>query len=598
MRLIINGIEAVMNVDEKLQINFVNQLLQQQGFFSYPITLPLRPNWAIFGYLRIQKSDRPTNMKFELRQGAIVICRGNVSIDTFMERSVAIILNNESSGFWKTTGEAFMDEFDFGGEDNRDITTALSHSQVIDKWTASCFLKYPQSPYSCYPVYAPNFLPDAFGYSNQVLWLPNGYPGPIINEWNHKDEKLRDADVPTANGPAGNIFALHFYVRYLIDQIITKSGFTKGIDELSLIPDFSALSIISMNQVVGFTLIEYKRSLPHMKIVDFMKSLEDTFGITLDIDLLRNTINVRLKRTLLQKSNGKSYSSMRTYDTEISTIQTNTKGFLVKWTSDDDSDRNYNDIETELYVTQIANKSLLPEASQIYSGSMYHIQLNDRYLICQLQEKKTDTDPDVWKWESAGLFRPLSIGDGSESREIKAKTVVNHTETRVYNYMFYSALYPQGVSTAVTVPFQCPSTQEKGNSGYGVYFCGVKPNEWPVQFVVTRGSIEVSDGQNQRHKFPFATFDNYTEEGALLVSDFNLRFEGIKGLYNQFLLDELAWLMRREWVQTYLVLPLSEIKNIDMAEKININGCDRIIDSLNAEFSNDDMVIVELDNWI
>jgi len=597
MELIINGIEAVMNADEKLQINFVNQLLQQQGFFSYPITLPLRPNWKIFGYLRIQKSERPANLKFELRQGAIVICRGNVSIDTFMERSVAIILNNESSEFWKTTGETYMDEFDFGGEDNRDLTTVTSHHQVTDKWSASCFLKYPQSPYSCYPVYAPNFLHDASS-SNQIIWQPNGYPGPVVNEWNHNDEKLYDADLPTPNGPAGNIIALHFYVRYLIDQIILNSGYEKGIDELETVADFSALSMISMNQVVGFTRIEYRRSLPHLKIVDFMKVLEDTFGITLDIDLLKNAINVRLKRTLLQKSKGKSYSAMRTYDTEMSTIQTNPKGFVIKWSNTDDADRNYNDIETELYVNQIANISLLPAPCQLYNGLMYHIQSNDRYLSCQLQVKEKETDPDVWKWEPAGLFRPLIIGDGAESREIKAKTVVNHTETRDFNYMFYSPLYPQGIMTPVTVPFQCPSTMEKGNSGFGIYFCGTKPNDWPVQFVIHRGAFEVTDAQNQRHKYPLATFDSYTEDGAALVSDFNLRFDGVKGLFNQFLKDELAWLMNREWVQTYLVMPSAGIKNIDMAEKININGRDRIIDSVNAEFSSEKTIIVELDNWI
>ena len=139
---------------------------------------------------------------------------------------------------------------------------------------------------------------------------------------------------------------------------------------------------------------------------------------------------------------------------------------------------------------------------------------------------------------------------------------------------------------------------EKGNSGYGIYFCGVKANDWPVQFVIHRGAFEVSDDQNQHHKYPLATFDSYTEDGAALVSGFNLRFDGVKGLYNQFLKDELAWLMNREWVQTYLVMPSAEIKNIDMAEKININGRDRIIDSLNAEFSADKTIIVELDNWI
>jgi len=594
MELFISGKQVAMNVDALIQVNFVNQLLQRQGFFSYPFEVPLRPNLEIFGYLRIATAVKPTDLKFELRNFGVTICRGNVAIDTFDRDVVAIILQNESSEFWKTTGEMFMDEFDFGGETNQ----LLSTQQVVDKWTASASSVYPASPYSCYPVYAPNLLVSTF--NNQPVYIAGGYPGPYANAWDHANNKLFATIPPSESRTgllSGNIFTLNFYVRYLIDKIITSSGYFKDADDLASISDFSKLTIISLNQVFGYYNILYKRSLPHIKIADFMKSLEDAFGIMLVIDVLKGTISVRLRKNLMQKSEGKNYSKMRVM-TEKVTMEANPTGYTVKWKDADEDDRNYSGWATDATITEVALISNIFPPQSTWYDLLLHVIQNDRYYICRIQDKTVDTDPDVWLWVPIGVFRTKVIGDGKELREIEALSVVNYTESKTFTYTFYGPSYPSGIATVVTIPFQCPKVLQKGNSSYGIYFAGDKMEVWPIIFNLSRGMNQTIDIHATQFNYPLTTFDGWKESGEALATDFNLRFDGAKGLYAQFMKGEIEWLMKRLKAETFLTLNPVEIKSIDFSDKIVIDGFPRVIDTLSAEFGKNETIIVDLINYI
>ncbi len=268
--------------DLNLAINFQNPMFHQEDNFSYPFTLPASA-----------KNRRLFDTKWK-EYPAVFSVNG---IDLFhgvavkfkeKKNSIEIFLKSGNCNFWGKIKDVYMDGFDFGSESN----VGRSVSSVINDFDNTLDGCYPQYKYVTPPIYMPSFYDMDKG---------EGYIRDRINMYDVTTNKLVETiteevtvDGVTEQQTLKNTIVLCFYMRYLFDTIFENNGYKIVENEMDLYPDLNNLYVLSINRVSDFDNIEYRESLPHILLKDFLIEVCKRFCMSFYINESSKTVVVEV----------------------------------------------------------------------------------------------------------------------------------------------------------------------------------------------------------------------------------------------------------------------------------------------------------------
>jgi hypothetical protein len=245
--LFLNNQRVVLSADTTIGITALNPYFNEMEAFSYPFTIPYKPNEHILNYAaRIQSIARTYVWDAVLIIDSVTILRGEAIAEGDLEDGAfPLILRSGKTSFVKRAETKKMQELDFGDEN----TDGMSTNDVLVMRSATLQAPYPYHNYVCAPFYNHKAWTD-----RELKWVipdyMNGfdpYTGLLV--WILEDGSNK-----------GNTITYSFYVRYILKKIIELFGYTAGADAMSTIPDFNRWFLLALNNVWGTFQTEYKYS--------------------------------------------------------------------------------------------------------------------------------------------------------------------------------------------------------------------------------------------------------------------------------------------------------------------------------------------------
>lgn len=459
VELYINNQAVVMPETFSIRLVRYNPLFNQKGDYSIPFSIPLSQNRHIINYAdREETANYQKEAGFKLAINGIVRYQGTVVFRDPNPESdeISIYLKTNNSSFFSKIKDISLQEYDFGGEDN----SGLSYEEGEDKWEDSLNNSYPDYPYVCAQINAPD-LWEHFPVFQSIHHRN-------INEYDYQNEKMYRDD--------GQNWCQHMYVQYLINTIIRREGYYLNENDMEDIPDLINLVLVSMNTIFGFSDIEYRYNLPRLKIIDFFKALNILYAVVPIVNEKSNTVSLVMLSKVLNHSSISSSLDGSEVRHAIMKSEPPADGFLMTFESLSGDDYKYAKIKTDRSdAIEVENYSDLPSADASHENDLYYISSTERFYKCI-------EDPDnegEYIWKEVGYLQDIN----KDNEEYKQKSQAE---------MILSDLYDRSVWRAdpdnqVNFKAEEAKTSRKGNDMHNVINRGMEYNDFPFIFAFYRG---------------------------------------------------------------------------------------------------------------
>ena len=593
-RLFINDTELYLPVDFDSEIMRESPILNARGDYSYPFTVPYLPNAKVFNHIKEIESVEPNlPLTFELQWADEPILRGTVPEFSLSGDDIEITLIGGKTRLWSAIKNYRLDQIDLGSED---LTYLLTNEAVIDYWSESIYLKYPDRPYVFAPVYAPNFFPEPA--EGATTW-----PSLILNNWDFETEKLKPPLGISGTGEY-NVYCRHLYIRYILKKIIEHAGYTIGTDDLEGL-GLDGLYLASLVSIEQSFVYEFNRSVPQIDINEFLETLEKMFGIFLVPDDLTGTCAIRTLNAVLANLEIDSRHNEATVRVGQNLQFATRKGVLYKYALDGDEYENAAVNPAKISVTgyiEVDSFDDLPAPWNFYENFYYKTTDTGRFYTCEPIPDDLNGD---WHWVLIGEFADLEYGSQIDPEPIEL--AATPFPVIVHDKPFERTV--NGLNYLGTVPVEIPYTTREGNSIVELDYYRQAFKAFPMILMFNRGwkyyEVEATDTGDTGNPpatlaftFPHSNYDSFDlDESPSEVPGpaLSLKFTGTYGLNSMFLQQKLYWQMYRRAYRHRLDITAQQAFALDLLRKYFLNDVSFLIDKIYLNFGRNEVKTIRVD---
>ena len=567
IRLYLNGSPVALYTDTKIGITAMNPYFNETGAFSYPFTIPYKPNEAILLHAaRIQSTATAKNFIWEavLEVDGIQVLTGEAVAEgdfPIVEGTFPIVLRSAKTSFAKLLENCKMNGLDLGADPDSYYTT---EEELLRQRTGHVAHCYPSVNYTIAPFYNP----EAWDAERGKAKIPN-----YINRFDPVTASLDDR-IDTGTQYLWNAITYSFYVRYILKKIIEYCGLALGEDDMASIPDLNRWFCLSLTERINHQNIAYRYSFSEITVREFLKTIRQ-FGIAIVVDEKNKTASIRLVRDIFQSGPTNNLLSANAF-AETLVFSAPKDGYSIAYKGSGDP----------LAVQAIANNIIevadfaaLPAPSVYWSDYhlMYLVQSTGTYYMSVLQPKAAETDPNVFKWQSVGNQRPYVSGNAEEKIELNATVLGQRYETRRVT----KSVYELGTTYTQTwdIDIEMPQIDQNMNECFfGGYIGSYK--DFPLVFLFNWGmKVYYSPDTRVYAQYPIISGDAYardqTSKGTI-----SMRSHGEKSFIAQLVKDEQDWAIRRKQKRQSFRLSVIDCANFRWQDTYNISSVNYLVNSL------------------
>jgi len=589
IQLFLDGKSVALFTDTDIGITALNPYFNAIEAFSFPFTIPYKPNEQILKYAnRIQGTINTTSFiwKAVLIVDSVVILRGDAVADgDFQDGAFPITLRSSNTSFIIQSQTLELQQMDFGTDPEMDDVSLKAMR------TATLAGSYPANNYVCAPFY------NTGAWSRtEVKFILDKY----INNFNLDTQLIDDAVYVTGNGSISPntwvAITYSFYVRYILKRIIELMGYTLGSDDMETIPDLNRWFLLSFNRIVnGINGVIYKGSFPLTLVSEFFKALR-SFGIAVIIDETMQTVSIKLVRDLLATSTiSKILNGCALND--ILEMSMPTDGYTLTYNGSGDDFV----IQVPVNIIPIDSIADLPDPTIQYSdySELFYSSATQRYYMTVLQDKIVDTDADIYYWKDVGNCRPFIQGNGEAAIELSSTVAGQRLETRSVSKSY--SLHGEEITISWDIGIEMPEINQKINSYYSLLgtpnvlgFIGAKYSDPPLVFLFNWGLKNFPAPTNPAlfTTLPIISGDAYARDETEMGS-ISMRTSGPKSIVEQLVKPEQDWILRRKSKRQFFRMTIGDYAQFQWDQIQNIDSVNYFVNSLKFDITKAGISLVE-----
>lgn len=576
IKLTLNGQAVALFADTKIGITAMNPYFNEIGAFSFPFTIPYKPNEIILLHAaRIQSTTTTKNLIWDaiLEVDGIQLLIGEAVAEgdfTVRDGKFPILLRSAKTSFAKQAELLRMCDVDFGA----DTLSNPTDEQIINNYSNQNAV-YPYSKYLCAPFYNNDAWPSESDYYKH----PN-----YINQYDPVTGKV-NISIETETESFTNVITYSFFVRFVIDQIFESLDMTIEDDDLGTITEMNRWFMLSLCQTNWQN--PYKYSFSQSSVRDFLTLLRQ-FGIAVIVNERTNSVSLKFVKDLFSST---SINPLFAGDGSSETIVFSfpADGYKIS----------YKDATDDLIVQAVAsniieveNFAALPSPSVYYSdfNLMYRCISTGNYYVSILQSKEAETDPNVFKWESIGAYRQYISGNGEKPIEIGAAVLRQRLETRTITKTV--TYLGETITQTWDIDIEMPEINTNMNEALLLGLRG-KYIDLPYIFLFNWGvKTHYAPDPRVYATYPLTSGDCFrrdeTSEGNL-----SMRTNGEKSIIQQLVKPEQDWLLTRKQKRQYFRISILDYANFVWSDTYPVANVNYLVNSLIFDITQNGISLVE-----
>ena len=437
IQLFIDGKQAVIKDETSFKLSLENNFFTKTSSYSFDVELPMDApeNRAIFGDLnRRDVAKEYKELSTKLLADNITILSGTVTITQVTESSIKVQLLGESAAYHygNKADKLYIDELPLGNWYSRTfgaypgvdtnltgstypIIDYLANELMGDPTAASfCNWVFNNGMWVAYPIYnseadtiCNHYLWRRFGTeANPIYALSLPYATPNSGERNgHPQFKL----------------AVQPFVWYMCELIAEATGYTLSRDKNPLYLNDFYSRIFLANANIN---IECNKCLPHWTVNEWWEQIEKTFGVTMVLNDIDNSLSLIGRDTFLNSAYTTIDNVIDEYSTDISqeTSQEDIASLNVGFADNDLWSQQELISDELLEFVEIVNCDTIADAKVHFDKSdafkkIY--QVGNRHFILLGRT----IEQDVYGVKEVNLFRPRIVDEGKNSIDIELKFI-------------------------------------------------------------------------------------------------------------------------------------------------------------------------------
>ncbi len=570
-----NGVPLDLPEDAAISLSFNNPWIDKsdkvQASFSFPFTLPATPNniKALEHPYRINKSTTSTTISnaiigydnTELFTGVLIVTNAS-------ERGIEVSFGVGSSGFYSEVKDKVVIDLDPDNEIDLGITSPADMILKLLETTVGTSpdfdYAYPAYPCVVFPVYNEQFIDS----DTMVDYVEYAWPRNFQNYM-----KVAADNEPFYNYNASYIFPTPFvYLNYVIDLIISNTNykeaatsFLKTDTELNSLVIYNNYDVYGLLPEAPYTFF-LKNLIPEIKVVDFIKSIENYLNVYFDYALISRKLRIVDVEELILDPN---YIDWTDGAEAYPLIQyTEKTGYTLKMATD--ANNSFMTIDEVVYKQIYAIKNSVADLTALNAivdpvvDEVRFVLSQGQYYIYTIVDVSNTLAWSVFIID----FTTHTVGDGGLQIETKAGTLGMHPATLVND------------NTGDPDEALFPRTDQRGN---GPFFNG-KYSSFSLRLLFYRGWQETRDGGY----YPMGSsgIKNLTDDLSFNYSLFwkHKNQSGVEiGLAEKRYKNYLYWISNiRKTVKYRRYCSIADLQNLSFAKKYRIGQTNYFIQQLNV----------------
>ena len=594
----INNTEVALPETFDFGMVLENPMFNRRGNYSYPFNLPYEPNKALFGHIKELSAVEPElPIDFEIKWSDVTKLAGTVSRFKYTGGKIEVTLVGAKSAFYAQLKGKYLDEIDMGTGDYKALTAA----QVQLIWanaTNYSASEYPAMPdYTLYPyTFAPLYLsPKQFYADDSVSIYAGKTLFEVVNAWDPSTQNFYDSAIEN-----GKVLCMNLYLMHILNKIIDYAGYTIQRNDLekqgegffnAIEIDFKRIYFESwvrlMPEWVAGTEFEYKHTLPHNKVNDFLDDLAQWIGVNVVANDINQTVDLVLTTEFIKddrietRLNREILTGKRERETFVP------PGITLKYTMDDEEFKtNMETIDPSSVQNSVNTYDDLPTLSELFNGVIYKVNWTNRfYRYTEIQE-----DPQLFAWKPVGEFAPITRGENPEEREINIKTRL----TDVFRTLVHIATGGfDTVEYEIEFPF---STVLFGVDYIDIQNGLTKKTDFGTTFLIYKGVKTVTSPVFPDILYPAASYDKWPIRGSMADGFLSLKLIGNNGIDRNYQALPMSWEINyKRPVSFYIDIPEGAVFNFDFLLKYTFNDMSFFINKIHINFKRKKISSVRLE---
>lgn len=585
IKLYLNGLPVALFPETKIGITAMNPYFNEIGAYSYPFTIPYKPNEAVLKHAaRIQSTTLAKNFIWDaiLEVDGIPLLIGEAVAEGDFEvrgGEFPIVLRSGKTSFAKQSEIKKMNEVEFGSESIEQYT----EEQLRGRQTGTLWAQYPTWPYVCAPLYN-----SETGLEPELEDLIPNY----INKYEPVNGVLVNFD----DNADRNVITYSFYVRYILKMIVESFGYTVDEDDLDN-GDFNKWFLLSLNRTLQYfynskVSIVYRHCFGEITVRDFLKAIRQ-FGIALLINDKDKKVSIK-KVTPIFTCNGVNNILGTNMLAEILVMAIPMDGYKIGYkNSEFDNDPVTAPISEGASVYFIDDIGDLPEATKFLMGNLYLSAATELYYSTYLMSKENEADPDVYAWQTVGTCRPMIEGAGEDVGQLEAVAVGQRWETMTVTKSI--TVQEEGTITKTwDINIEMPTFNHKINDWNKIWTKGRKYEDPPLIFLFNWGGKTYKNIEDERVtvSYPCVSGDCYDRD-EVAKGNLSMRTNGEKSIIQLLVKPEQDWLLVRKQKRQYFRISILDYANFAWQDTYNVANVNYLVNSLKFDITVKGISLVE-----
>lgn len=282
LEIFIDFKKVVLSEDTELTISLKSALIDSEYYdASYPLTVPLSPNWHIFGNIEHATYNiTTTNLPAYVRFAGVCVFRGVVKIISITEDDVELCLT-VSDSFMNTYAGMYLDEL----------------GDILGSYTWTPSGAYPLLELAKQSYFENSGLPFVFAEIKNNAVSKNGLK--LINRFNPVSGTLNLSTIQNT--------IPFLFLNTLLELLFTRAGLTVSQNDMLSIAGFDKIYLIHIGDVFGEAgyvngysnmyyntgSLPYVKMLPHVSVGDFLDEISRKFNIRFVFDDAAKSVDIR-----------------------------------------------------------------------------------------------------------------------------------------------------------------------------------------------------------------------------------------------------------------------------------------------------------------
>jgi hypothetical protein len=564
VKLYVNNIQVPLS--EALSIKYFNPILNDMGGYSFPITFNGN-NLAVqkaFNWPSGKGINNSTLVAGKIKIGHHEYL-GTWKVSEASEATIEASFIPERGAFYLAVGDKTLRDLSYGG-DRYPLGGLADEEDMVEYFNDFLDASFPENDFAVFMAYMPN----ASGVEESENCK-------VVNPVDH-DEETGEPFLSYPPSGIGYNNTIYLFAGLIVESIFNEYGYRINSNIFREDPDLRRLTVFNTyrRRYNEPALIRYSDHVPGIRIVDFLKTLRDRFGIVALIEENSRSVSIVSIQNILKKQPRSiiSNTALKSFD------KNRISGVRLPFVSGDPWMVNGYDSISDMYKYTPQEVAKLRDIPAGPLRTFYLVRSESCYY-----EVINSDGSYVIERRCVNSFPHLA---GSEVSE----TEINSSHVGQYTYVRQISFEYNEQTRYTDIDYVVPRCDLQGWAASFI--------DYPLMFCFARGVqpcyIVPASGAPSSLSYPMGSFDVYNALGAK-IDDANmaLRWGGTYGLVDRLLGEIIEWKLNRQQLCTInseTLVPLEDL--IDFSRPVFYGNDKFIVDTFTAELFKNRLVISDL----